>query len=84
MSFPLAGIMFALDFPIKPGISFPLMQRLGDMTLEFGGRLYSAKDACMTERQYKTFYPQWEAFTKYKDPAITSGFWERVMGGETR
>jgi FAD/FMN-containing dehydrogenase len=84
MSFPLAGIMFALDFPIKPNISLPLMQRLGDMTQEFGGRLYSAKDACMTESQFKTFYPQWEAFTKYKDPAITSGFWERVMGGETR
>jgi hypothetical protein len=48
MSFPQPGIMFALDFPIKPGITFPLMQRLGDMTLEFGGRLYPAKDACMT------------------------------------
>jgi FAD/FMN-containing dehydrogenase len=84
MSFPLAGIMFALDFPIKPNISLPLMQRLGDMTQEFGGRLYSAKDACMTESQFKTFYPHWEAFAKYKDPAITSGFWERVMGGETR
>jgi FAD/FMN-containing dehydrogenase len=84
MSFPLAGIMFALDFPIKPNISLPLMQRLGDMTQEFGGRLYSAKDACMTETQFKTFYPQWESFAKYKDPAITSGFWERVMGGETR
>src|ERR1700679_1086091 len=45
MSFPQSGIMFALDFPIKPNLSFPLMQRLGDMTREFGGRLYSAKDA---------------------------------------
>jgi hypothetical protein len=58
------------------------MQRLGDMTREFGGRLYSAKDACMTSEQFKTFYPQWENFSRYKDPAITSSFWERVMGQE--
>jgi FAD/FMN-containing dehydrogenase len=82
MSFPLGGFMFALDFPIKEGVSFPLMQRLGDMTREFGGRLYSAKDACMTAEQFKAFYPQWEKFARYKDPAITSSFWERVTGQE--
>ncbi|MDE1154260.1 MAG: FAD-binding oxidoreductase [Acidobacteriaceae bacterium] len=80
MSFPLSGFMFALDFPIKPGITFPLMERLGDMTREFGGRLYPAKDACMTEAQFKAYYPNWERFARYKDPAITSSFWERVMG----
>ena len=80
MSFPQAGIMFALDFPIKPNISFPLMQRLGDMTLEFGGRLYPAKDACMTAPQFQAFYPKWQQFAKYKDPALTSSFWERVTG----
>lgn len=79
MSFPLSGFMFALDFPIKD-ITFPLMQRLGDMTKDFGGRLYSAKDACMTPEQFQAFYPQWERFARYKDPAITSSFWERVVG----
>jgi FAD/FMN-containing dehydrogenase len=82
MSFPQPGIMFALDFPIKADISFPLLQRLGDMTRDFGGRLYSAKDACMTPSQFKTFYPQWERFARYKDPAITSSYWERVTGQE--
>jgi FAD/FMN-containing dehydrogenase len=80
MSFPQPGIMFALDFPIKPGVSFPLLERLGDMTRDFGGRLYPAKDACMTPPQFKTFYPQWERFARYKDPALTSSFWERVVG----
>jgi len=82
MSFPMPGIMFALDFPIKPNVSFPLMQRLGDMTRDYGGRLYSAKDACMTSQQFKAFYPQWERFARYKDPAISSSYWERVMGQE--
>jgi FAD/FMN-containing dehydrogenase len=80
MSFPYPGFMFALDFPIKDGLTFPLMQRLGDMTRDFGGRLYSAKDACMTADQFQAFYPQWERFARFKDPAITSGFWERVVG----
>ena len=78
MSFPLAGIMFALDFPIKPDITFPLMQRLGDMTRDYGGRLYPAKDAAMTPAQFQTFYPKWEQFARYRDPALTSSFWERV------
>jgi FAD/FMN-containing dehydrogenase len=80
MSFPVAGIMFALDFPIKDGITFPLMQRLGDMTKEYGGRLYSAKDAAMTPEQFQTFYPQWQQFARFRDPLLTSSFWERVTG----
>jgi FAD/FMN-containing dehydrogenase len=78
MSFPQAGIMLALDFPIKPNLTFPLLQRLGDMTLEFGGRLYPAKDAAMTPIQFQTFYPNWRRFARYRDPLLTSSFWERV------
>ncbi len=78
MSFPYAGIMFALDFPIKADVTFPLMRRLGDMTLEFGGRLYPAKDAAMTAPQFQAFYPQWQQFAQYRDPMLTSSFWERV------
>jgi FAD/FMN-containing dehydrogenase len=82
MSFPKPGITLALDFPIKPDKSFPLFNRLADMVREFGGRLYPAKDAAMTPSQFRTFYPQWERFARYKDPALTSGFWERVTGEE--
>ena len=78
MSFPLAGIMFALDFPIKPDITFPLLERLGDMTLDYGGRLYPAKDAAMTAAQFQTFYPEWRRFARFRDPMLTSSFWERV------
>ena len=83
MSFPLPGIMFALDFPIKEDISFPLMQRLGDMTKEYGGRLYSAKDAAMTPDQFEAFYPDWQRFARFRDPLITSSYWERVTGEKT-
>jgi len=79
MSFPQPGIMLALDFPIKEQ-TFPLLKRLGDMTQEFGGRLYSAKDAAMTPAQYKTFYPHWEQFERFRDPKLNSSFWDRVTG----
>jgi len=84
MSFPKAGITLALDFPIKPEKSFALFDRLAEMTNEFGGRLYPAKDARMTAAQFQTFYPQWERFARFKDPALTSSFWERVTGGGAR
>jgi FAD/FMN-containing dehydrogenase len=80
MSFPRPGITLALDFPIKPDKSFALFSRLADMTLEFGGRLYPAKDAAMTAPQFQAFYPQWEQFACYRDPLLTSSFWERVTG----
>ena len=80
MSFPQPGITLALDFPIKPNRSFPLFERLADMTRDFGGRLYPAKDAAMTASQFQTFYPQWEQLARFRDPVLTSSFWERVTG----
>jgi FAD/FMN-containing dehydrogenase len=82
MSFPKPGITLALDFPIKPEKSFALFDRLASMTQEFGGHLYPAKDARMTAPQFQAFYPQWEKLARYKDPALTSGFWERVVGAD--
>ena len=78
MSFPQPGITLALDFPIKPDKSFPLFDRLASMTLDYGGKLYPAKDARMTAAQFQTAYPQWQQFARYKDPLLTSSFWERV------
>jgi FAD/FMN-containing dehydrogenase len=80
MSFPAPGIMLALDFPIRPQVSFDLVDRLAKITLEHGGRMYSAKDARMTADQYQTFYPQWQEFTRYIEPAFDSAFWQRVTG----
>src|SRR5271156_5769462 len=84
MSFPKPGIMLALDFPIRPEVSFDLLDRLARITLEHGGRLYSAKDARMTAEQYQTFYPQWRDFERYIDPSFDSAFWQRVTGRRPR
>jgi FAD/FMN-containing dehydrogenase len=80
MSFPQPGVTLALDFPIKENLSFPLFDRLAQMTQEFGGRLYPAKDARMTAEQFQAFYSNWQSFEKYRDPLLMSSFWERVTG----
>ena len=80
LSFPQPGITLALDFPIKEGLTFPLFERLADMTRDYGGRLYPAKDAAMTAQQFQTFYPQWQQLARFRDPVLTSSFWERVTG----
>ncbi len=80
LSFPIPGLTLALDFPIRDEISFDLLQRLAEITLEHGGRMYPAKDARMTAHQFQTFYPQWEKFAPYVDPAFNSSFWKRVTG----
>lgn len=80
MSFPAPGITLALDFPIRREVSFRLLDRLASITLEHGGRMYSAKDARMTAAQFQAFYPQWQRFSNYVDPAFDSAFWQRVTG----
>ncbi len=80
MSFPTPGVMLALDFPIRREVSFDLVERLAKITLEHGGRMYSAKDARMTAEQFQAFYPQWQEFAQYVDPGFDSAFWQRVTG----
>jgi len=78
LSFPRPGITLALDFPVGRNASIGLLNRLGAITLEHGGRMYPAKDALMTAHQFQSFYPQWEKFASYIDPAFSSAFWQRV------
>jgi FAD/FMN-containing dehydrogenase len=79
MSFPMPGITLALDFPIRREVSFALLDRLADITAEYGGRMYPAKDARMSPAHYQYFYPQWQEFSAFLDPAFDSSFWRRVM-----
>jgi FAD/FMN-containing dehydrogenase len=78
MSFPMPGVTLALDFPIRPEVSFDLLERLAGITAEFGGRMYPAKDARMSAAHFQRFYPQWQQFAAYIDPSFSSSFWQRV------
>ena len=82
ISFSGRGVTLALDFPVGPKV-FALFTVLDKIVRESGGRLYSAKDACMTASDFKAFYPNWKEFSTYIDPKFSSSFWRRVMGERT-
>lgn len=79
MSFPMSGYTLALDFPNYGEKTLALFEKLDALVLQYGGRLYPAKDARMSSLTFKKMYPQWLEFKKYLDPHCYSLFWNRVM-----
>jgi hypothetical protein len=61
MSFPMEGYSMALDFPIKNGL-FEFLNKLDEVILALGGRLYLAKDARMSEEMFIKSYLQANRF----------------------
>ncbi|MEL6957987.1 MAG: FAD-binding oxidoreductase [Pseudomonadota bacterium] len=70
MSFPMEGYTLAVDFPNRPQ-AVRLIERLEDMAVDAGGRLYLAKDALSSGSAIKAMYPdypKWEAAAAKADP----------------
>lgn len=78
LSFPRPGITLAMDFPMRGATTLSLLSSLADVVIEAGGALYPAKDACMSVEAFRQAYPEWQAFSRYIDPAFSSSFWRRV------
>lgn len=55
LSFPIEGYTLALDFPLTSE-ALTLMDRLDEITLAAGGRIYLAKDARMTQATFEAAY----------------------------
>lgn len=65
LSFPEEGYTLALDFKAEPA-AFELLDTLDKIVLEYGGRIYLAKDARMTETMFKSTYPNWQRFEEVR------------------
>jgi FAD/FMN-containing dehydrogenase len=78
LSFPGPGVTLAIDFPNRGRAVFSLLDRLDALVEQAGGRVYPAKDARMSARSFRTFYPQLEQFRECVDPKFSSSFWRRV------
>ncbi len=78
LSFPRPGVTVALDFPNCGKKTRSLFQRMDKVIETNGGRLYPAKDACMSQDGFQRFYPEVDSFLPYIDPAFSSSFWRRV------
>jgi FAD/FMN-containing dehydrogenase len=81
LSFPRPGPTLALDFPNRGESTRRLLATLERVTMEAGGALYPAKDACMTPETFERSFPRWRELEARRDPAFDSDFWRRVRAG---
>ncbi len=79
MSFPMPGYTLALDFPGRLSQKvLGLFTSLDELVEKAGGRLYPAKDSCMSEELFKKTYPRWQDFSTFIDVKFSSAFAKRV------
>src|ERR1700757_5091411 len=70
LSFPIRGWNVCVDFPIKPELA-DLIKALDRRVAQFGGRLYTAKDASTTAATFHAMYPridEWIGVRRKADP----------------
>ncbi len=70
LSFPFEGYTFAIDFPVRAGLS-ELLRDLDAMVLDAGGRVYLGKDAFLDAATFRRMYPRldrWRAIKATYDP----------------
>ena len=56
LSYPMKGWNVCVDFPIRPGLN-EFLDRLDDQVMEFGGRLYLAKESRTSAEKFHAMYP---------------------------
>lgn len=61
LSFALRGYTLAIDFPNRAATP-ALLALLTRLTLDHGGRVYLAKDACLSAAAFAAMYPRLDAF----------------------
>ena len=70
LSFPMAGWNVAMDFPNRPGVN-EFLNELDDRVMEFGGRVYTAKDSRVSADNFHAMYPridEWITLRRKVDP----------------
>jgi hypothetical protein len=78
LSFPREGMTLAVDFAFRGGRTLELLDDLDAVVREAGGAVYPAKDARMSPKSFRMFFPGLERFTAQRDPKFSSSFWRRV------
>jgi FAD/FMN-containing dehydrogenase len=71
LSFPIEGYTLTLDLPVSDQALFPFLDRLDEIVLQHGGRVYLAKDARMKPEAFRAMYPaltEWQRIKTEIDP----------------
>ena len=80
LSFQLEGVTLALDFPSKGENTIKLFSKLDKVVSEAGGRIYMAKDSCMTPEMFEIGYQKFREFLEYRDDGVSSSMSRRLLG----
>jgi len=67
LSFPYPGQTLALDLPFTGAAARELVARLDAIVLEHGGRVYLAKDACLSPESFRDMYPEAGRFREIRN-----------------
>lgn len=65
LSFPMQGQTLALDLPFTGHPIRALLARLDATVLEHGGRVYLAKDSCLSPESFREMYPDAPRFREF-------------------
>ncbi|EDP46375.1 FAD-binding oxidoreductase [Rickettsiella grylli] len=71
LSFPLPGFTLALDIPIRGDQLFECLNKLDEIVIQTGGRIYLAKDARLNPEAFRAMYkryPEWLTVKRHWDP----------------
>ncbi len=66
LSFPMPGYTLAIDLPFAGERTLRLLNELDEVVLEYGGRIYLAKDARLTAESLPLMYPRLTEFLEIK------------------
>ncbi len=72
LSFPTPGWTFTVDLPIEPGLA-ELCNRLDELVLDVGGRIYLAKDSRVAASTFASMYPRLDDFRAVRRRVDPSG-----------
>jgi FAD/FMN-containing dehydrogenase len=66
LSFPIEGYSLALDFKIEDGL-FELLDRLDEVVVKYGGRIYLTKDVRVTRDTFEKGYSKIDKFREFRE-----------------
>jgi hypothetical protein len=72
LSFPMEGYSLALDFKIEKGL-FELLDRLDEVVVEYGGRIYLTKDVRVSKEVFQKGYPMIDKFRSLRQRYALKG-----------